>query len=176
VRIPTRLAAPAGFLLPAENPGKAPGRVDLSSGLQDTLIQLLKRRIEVIRRFNLDGLRYSLHISQTGEVVLDLLGGMTRKGSAYRSCSDLFWDEPNFSDVDLGANALKLLSRVKAMLLEYVFRERPWRFGFAASTSRKAPIYRWIAGRLARKLGRYNLVEYPEGVFNFYRLAGQAAA
>ena len=67
-------------------------------------------------------------------------------------------------DVDLGADALKLVRVVSGLLLEYAFRERPWRIGFSASTGRKAPIYRWLAARFAKKLTGYNLVEFPEGV------------
>ena len=29
----------------------------------------------------------------------------------------------------------------------------------------------WLAERLAKRLKKYQLVEYPPGVFNFYRLA-----
>ena len=130
----------------------------------------------MIKHFRIDGLKYALHISKTGEVALDLLGGATRKGSANRSCRDLFWDTPNFDDVDLGADALKLVRVVSGLLLEYAFRERPWRIGFSASTVRKAPIYRWLAARFAKKLTGYNLVEFPEGVFNFYRLSNPRLA
>ena len=130
----------------------------------------------MIKTFRIDGLRYALHISGNGEIALELLGGATRKGSANRSCRDLFWGTPNFDDVDLGADALKLVRVVSGLLLDYAFRERPWRMGFSASTGRKVPIYRWLAARFARKLTGYNLVEFPEGVFNFYRLSNTGLA
>ena len=99
------------------------------------------------------------------------MGGTTKKGSAYRNpCKDLFWDEPYFEDVDLGIDALKVLKKVKQILLAYVFNTRPGRIGFAASTNRKVGIYRWLAKRLASQMLVYNLVEYPAGEFNFYRL------
>lgn len=127
------------------------------------------------KRFNIEGLQYSLHITKTGTIGLDLEGGVTRKGSAWRNPGeDLFWDEPNFKDVDLGINTLRVLIKVKSILLQYVFGMKPGRLGFSASTARKVPIYRWVAHRLARQLTNYTLVEFPEGVFNFYRLTNTA--
>ncbi len=122
-------------------------------------------------RFDIDRLKYCLHIDKSGNVWLDLRGGTTKKGNAYRSPSkDLFWDEPYFEDVDLGIDALKVLKKVKQILLAYVFYTRPWRIRFVASTNRKVGIYRWLAKRLASQMLIYNLVEYPVGEFNFYRL------
>ena len=124
------------------------------------------------KRFNIDYLEYFLHINQSGDICLDLEGGVTREGSAWRSpCTDLFWDEPNFEDVDLGINTLTVFMKVKSILLQHVFGMKPGRLGFSASTGRKIPIYRWMAHRLARQLRNYTLMEFPEGVFNFYRLA-----
>ena len=127
------------------------------------------------QRFNIEGLEYAIVISKSGSVSLDLLGGVTKQGSAHRSpCKDLFWDEPRFEDVDLGINTFKVFSMVKRVLLRYVFTKKPGRIGFSASTGRKAGVYRWMAGRLARQLKNYNLVEYPAGVFNFYKQAQPA--
>jgi len=56
--------------------------------------------------FKIDQLEYALHIGESGSVWLNLEGGVTRKGSVNRNpCDDLFWDAPNFSDVDLGVVA-----------------------------------------------------------------------
>jgi hypothetical protein len=93
--------------------------------------------------FNIERLKYRLHVSKSGVVCLDLVGGTTKKGSAYRNPSDdLFWDAPYFGDIDLGINALKVLKKVKRILLGYVFNTKPGRIGFAASTDRKVKIYR----------------------------------
>ena len=120
--------------------------------------------------FKIEGLEYGMGISESGNVWLDLLGGMTKKGSACRNpCKGLFWDEPCFDDVDLGINAFKVFSVVKRILLEYIFTTKPWRIGFSASTGRKVRVYRWMAVRLARQLKNYKLVEFPAGVFNFYK-------
>ena len=122
------------------------------------------------KRFSIDGLDYRMVITHSGNVWFDLVGGVTRKGSANRNpCKDLFWDEPNFEDVDLDVDALRVFNVVKKFLLEYVFTKKPGRIGFCASTWRKVGIYRWVAARLARQLVSYNLVEYPEGTFSFYR-------
>ena len=122
------------------------------------------------QRFKIEGLEYGLTINASGTVWFSLLGGMTKKGTANRNpCTDLFWDEPNFEDVDLGVNTFKVFSRVKHILLNYVFSVKPWRIGFSASTDRKVRVYRWMAWRLARQLMNYNLVEYPLGEFNFYK-------
>ena len=122
------------------------------------------------QRFKIEGLEYAIAISKSGSVSLDLLGGVTKQGSAHRNpCKDLFWDEPRFEDVDLGINTFKVFSVVKRVLLRYVFTKKPGRIGFSASTGRKVGVYRWMAGRLAGQLKNYNLVEYPAGVFNFYK-------
>ena len=53
------------------------------------------------RIFRIEGVEYRVGITRSGAVWLDLIGGVTKKGSARRSpCKDLFWDEPNFEDVD----------------------------------------------------------------------------
>lgn len=125
------------------------------------------------QKFEIDKLEYGLGISQSGNVWLDLLGGATKKGLAYRSpCKDLFWDEPWFDDVDLGVNTFKVFRVAADILLQHIFSKRPWRIGFSASTERKVKVYRWMVARLLGRIPNYNLVEYPEGVFNFYRLTG----
>ena len=127
------------------------------------------------KRFNIDSLQYFFHINQAGDIWLDLEGGVTRKGPAGRSpCTDLFWDEPNFEDIDLGINTLTVFIKVKKILLQHVFGMKPGRLGFTASSSRKISIYRWMAHRLVKQLRDYTLVEFPEGDFNFYRLASTA--
>ena len=127
------------------------------------------------KQFRIEGLNYRMLISRAGDIQFDLIGGMTKKGSANRNpCKDLFWDEPNFEDVDLGIDTFKVFNVVKQILLEFVFTQQPGRFGFSASTARKIRIYRWMAERLARLLGNYNKVEYPAGVFNFYKWAQSA--
>jgi hypothetical protein len=120
--------------------------------------------------FRIDGLKYGLYISESGSIALDLLGGATKVGSANRGPSDdLFWDTPYFGDINLGINTLKVFNVAKQIVLKYAFTRKPWRLGFSASTDRKVTIYRWMAARLSKKLRNYYLVEFPEGVFNFYR-------
>ena len=127
------------------------------------------------KKFRVEGAEYRMGITRSGDVWFELTGGMTKKGSAWRNpCKDLFWDEPNFEDVNLGIDTLKVINVVKKVLLESIFTKRPGRVGFSASTSRKVRIYRWMAERLARLLENYNKVEYPAGVFNFYKLANSA--
>ena len=131
-----------------------------------------RRSCGLEKRFRIEGLDFRMLISRSGDIRFDLLGGMTKKGSANRNpCTDLFWDEPNFKDVDLGADTFKVFKAVKQILLEYVFSQQPVRFGFSASSERKIRIYRWMSARLARLLENYNKVEYPAGEFNFYKLA-----
>jgi len=128
------------------------------------------------QRFIVDQLEYGMGVSKSGNVWLDLLGGVTRKGSACRNpCKDLFWDEPCFEDVDLGVNTLRVFRAAGDNLLRYIFTKRPGRIGFSASTERKVNVYRWMAARLARRLKNYNLVEYPAGMFNYYRQASVSA-
>ena len=134
-----------------------------------------RRGCSLEKRFRIEGLDYRMLISRTGDIRFDLLGGMTKKGSANRNpCTDLFWDEPNFEDVDLGADTFKVFKAVKQILLEYVFSQQPVRFGFSASSERKIRIYRWMSSRLAKLLENYNKVVYPACVFNFYKLANSA--
>ena len=127
------------------------------------------------QRFRIEGLDYRMGITRSGNVWFELVRGATKKGSASKNpCKDLFWDEPNFDDVDLGIDTFKVFNVVKKFLQEYVFAKSPGRIGFSASTTRKIRIYRWMAQRLARRLNRYNLVEYPAGEFNFYKQAEPA--
>jgi hypothetical protein len=120
--------------------------------------------------FKVERLEYGMHISKSGDICLDLIGGTTKQGTADRNpCDDLFWDEPYYGDIDLGINTLKVLRKAKRILLRYVFSTKPGRIGFAASTERKVRIYRWIAERMVGEIQNYNLVEYPVGKFNFYR-------
>ena len=124
------------------------------------------------KKFRVEGAEYRMGITRSGDVWFELTGGMTKKGSAWRNpCKDLFWDEPNFEDVNLGIDTFKVFNVVKKFLLEHIFTKRPWRVGFSASTTRKIRIYRWMAERLARQLENYNLVEHPIGFFNFYKQA-----
>ena len=124
-------------------------------------------------KFNIDRLEYCLHISKSGNICLDLIHGTTKKGRAKsrRTLEEQLWpDLPYFGDIDLGVDTFKVLKKVKRILLEYVFNTRPGRIGFTASTDRKVNIYRWFAKRLAVQMRNYNLVEYPAGEFNFYKL------
>jgi hypothetical protein len=122
------------------------------------------------QEFKIDRLEYGLGISKSGNVWLDLLGGVTKTASANRNpCKNLFWDEPVFADVDLGVNTFKVLNMAQKLLLSHVFTKKPYRIGFCALTNRRTSIYRWLAARVARQIQNYLLVEFPEGVFNFYR-------
>jgi hypothetical protein len=128
------------------------------------------RGCELEKYFRIEGVEYRIGITQLGNVWFELIGGMTKKGSAYRNpCKDLFWDEPNFHDVDLGIDTLRVFNVVQKSIVEYVFTKKPVRIGFSASTDRKVRIYRWMAARLSKRLKNYTLVEYPTGVFNFYK-------
>lgn len=119
--------------------------------------------------FKIDGLDYVVAVSEAGDLAFALIGGASKKGSAFRK-GDLFWDEPNYDDVDLVSNSLKVFRKVKEILLQHLFTNRPWRLGFYATTERKARIYHWFANRLANELKGYTLVEHPDGVFNFYKV------
>jgi hypothetical protein len=120
--------------------------------------------------FKIDGLDYVVAVSEAGDLAFALIGGASKKGSTFRK-DDLFWDEPNYADVDLVSNSLKVFRKVKEILLQHLFTKRPWRLGFYATTERKARIYHWFANRLANELKGYMLVEHPDGVFNFYKVA-----
>jgi hypothetical protein len=124
--------------------------------------------------FEIDGLDYVVAISEAGDLAFALIGGASKKGPTYRSY-DLFWDEPDYSDVDLLENSLKVFRKVKEILLQHLFAKRLWRLGFYATTERKTRIYRWLANRLAKELKEYLLVEYPPGEFNFYKQVSQVA-
>jgi hypothetical protein len=63
----------------------------------------------------------------------------------------------------------QVLNTARELLLNHVFTKKPYRIGFCALTHRRVSIYRWLAARVARQIQKYTLVEFPEGVFNFYR-------
>lgn len=127
-----------------------------------------------VRRFSINGLDYVASITKSGSFTFHLAGGSTRKGTVYhhqRDRYDLFPEERLVEDIDLNPYALPVLRKAGEILLEWMHKKNPWHIHFSASTPRKIRIYRWLAKRLVKKqLGGYQLVEYPEGVFNFYRL------
>ena len=133
--------------------------------------------IELKQTFKHEGLTYLVMISSSGGFGFELVGGNTPKGSAYdrKRANDLWYhDTPNYEDVDLLSNALPVYRKAAEILVEWFYTKRPWRVHFSASTERKVKIYRWFAARLAKRLGDYSLVEYPTGVFNFYRVETNA--
>jgi hypothetical protein len=128
------------------------------------------------KEFNVDGLDYVLTICEAGDVSLALIGGNSRKGSVYKNnILDLWPDEPIYQDVNLAPNVFSIFGKVKAIVLEYIYRVKPWRISFYATTYRKIAVYRRIASRVAKNLHGYNLVEAPEGTFSLYKLMAKVA-
>jgi hypothetical protein len=129
------------------------------------------------REFSVDGLQYRAMMSKSGNFGFEILGGNSPKESTYnrkRDLYNLYPEIPNLEDVDLNFNALPVFRKAGEILLEWLYTKKPWRIGFSASTQRKVKIYRWFAARLAKRLSDYSLVEYPTGVFNFYRVEAKA--
>jgi hypothetical protein len=126
--------------------------------------------------FEVSGLRYRLLISNTGNVAFGLIGGASRKGPARkRDLYNLFPDEPRIDDCALCANGFTVLLKVKKLVLDWVYRTKPWRVSFSAATGLKFAAYRRIALRDARNLKDYHL-EIDGNTFTFYRLASRQAA
>ena len=119
--------------------------------------------------FEIEGLRYRLMINDTGNVAFGLIGGASPKGNARKRDLDLFPDEPRVDDCDLVANGFTVLLKVKKMLLGWIYRTKPWRVSFSATTERKFYIYRRFALRASKMLRDYNLV-IDGCTFSFYRL------
>ncbi len=123
----------------------------------------------------MEGLQYRAMISKSGNFGFELIGGNTRRRSAYdrkMAATDLWYhDTPDYGDRNLLENPFKVFRLAGEILLEWVWGKRPARFGFSASTDRKISVYRYLVKRLMKKLnGRYNAVEYPPGEWNFYLL------
>ena len=128
------------------------------------------------KEFTVDGLDYVLTICEAGDVALALTGGNSRKGSVRkRDLLDLWPEENIFRDVDLAPNVFAVFRKVTETVLEYIYRVKPWRISFYATTERKIAVYRRIASRVAKNLHGYSLVEAPEGTFSLYRLVAKAA-
>ena len=119
--------------------------------------------------FEIEGLRYRLMISDIGNAAFGLCGGSSRKGNSRKRDLDLFADEPRVDDCDLVANGFTVLLKVKKMLLDWIYRTKPWQVCFSATTERKFYIYRRFALRTAKMLRDYNLV-IDGCTFSFYRL------
>lgn len=130
--------------------------------------------IEFLQIFEHEGLEYRVMISSSGGFGFELTGGNSPKGSTFSSRKDeynLFPECSILDDVDLVSNALPVYRKAGEILIDWFYTKRPWRVHFSASTDRKVKIYRWFANRLKQKLpDEYQIVEYPEGHFEFYRV------
>ena len=102
-------------------------------------------------------------------MIFYIVGGGTRK----RRYNPHFWfddeDALSVEDGNFFRSAFPVFKAAGAILLEWVFSDRPYIFRIEASTDRKKPIYRWMAQRLAKRLsGHYSIIE-EQGTFHFYR-------
>ena len=112
-------------------------------------------------------------MTSAGAFSFSLVGGNSKKGSVWCSKRDrynLWRDTHVYTDVDLLPTALPAFKKAGDILIEWFYTKRPWRVYFSASTDRKVKIYRWFAKRLERRLPEeFQLIEFPEGQFEFYR-------
>ncbi|MBE9549436.1 MAG: hypothetical protein IMF09_08545 [Proteobacteria bacterium] len=125
------------------------------------------------QNFSINGLEYSAWISLNGEFSFGLMGGASRKGAVYspkKNCYDFWPDCHVYDDVDLNPNALPVYVKAGKILTNWIYRAKPHRFGFSASTGRKINIYRWFAKKLSARFPEYMCSEYPEGNWSFYRV------
>lgn len=124
--------------------------------------------------FTVNGLNYVASLDRAGDFSFSLVGGNSSKGSARNRKTalwDLYYDDtPEWGDVDLNKNGLTVLKTAGQILVDWVYEFRPWRIGFAAGTDRKVAVYQWLAKKLAKKLPGYRFEEWPEGVFNYYKI------
>lgn len=131
--------------------------------------------IEHTTTFEHQGLTYTVMISRSGGFGFALTGGNSPKGSSHFSKKNrynLFPDDPVIDDVNLVSHALPVYRKAGDILIEWLFTKMPWRVHFEASTQRKVKVYRWMVKRLQQRLpAEYEMVEYPEGHFEFYRVA-----
>jgi len=140
-------------------------------------VLLFPRSSSLFATFTHMGLQYEASVSCSGNFSFALTGGNSRRGAAYpcnKNVYNLFPEEPIYTDVNLHQNAFPVYRKAGEILLNWLHTQKLWRIGFVASTDRKVKVYRWIAARLARRLPRYSLIEYPAGEFNFYRVIKRA--
>ena len=121
------------------------------------------------RRFKVDGVTFNFEAAPGAAVIFYIVGGGTRK----RRYNPHFWfdDEEAVSveDGDFFRSAFPVFKAVRIILIEWIFRDRPYTFRIEASTDRKKPIYRWMVQRLAKRLeGQYSMTEEHD-TFHFYR-------
>lgn len=121
------------------------------------------------RRFEIEGLIFNFEAAPGAAVIFYIVGGGTRK----RRYNPHFWfddeDALSVEDGNFFRSAFPVFKAAGAILLEWVFSDRPYIFRIEASTDRKKPIYRWMAQRLAKRLsGHYSIIE-EQGTFHFYR-------
>ena len=126
-----------------------------------------------IHNINIDSVDYELHFSKyTGEITLLLTGGYSRKvGSIVKAFSTVNYDDAahwatfdgndldeldNFSttqDVDIDVPVFKLAREVMNKVVGWVNSEKPGRFHFKPSTTRKELIYDRFAKILNKRVG-----------------------
>ncbi|GAB3678994.1 hypothetical protein [Salinisphaera aquimarina] len=123
------------------------------------------------KRFDIEGLRYRVVVSDNGQVAFLLDGGSTPRGVVHKD--ELFDDIPVLNDVDLLSVHPMTLFRIVAQHVEdWIWQEKPYQFFFSTGDVRRATIYRWLARRAARRLSTYWYYEM-EGTFHFFlRAAG----
>lgn len=80
--------------------------------------------------FEVEGLRYTLHISEDGQIAFFLTGGGTRRGRLPKIEVDRLWewdDDEIIEAVDLvPGNALTVFARVKGPVLAWAHAHRPY--------------------------------------------------
>ncbi len=119
-------------------------------------------------RFKIDNIKYLFSISDRGEMSFEVLRGFSKKGA-------ISWGSDNddsYEDINIVLSPMKVLAKAKKMALDWVYINKPYRFGFVASTDRKFIIYFRMIEKIMNNnkfiRDNYN-VNVHRRCFDFYR-------
>lgn len=120
-------------------------------------------------QFRIEGLRYGLQVSETGQVAFWLEDGTTRRGKVQKDV--LFEDLPVLDDVNLLTVQPMTLFRLVARRVEdWIACEKPYQVYFSTGDARRAAIYRWLAKRAVSRLPDYWYYELERSFYFFRKL------
>ena len=100
-----------------------------------------------VKRFNVEGLEYKLWLFDNHEFILDMVGGMTKKGVPKKNILTFWGDEPEdyyediHGDLKLISNPFKVMLEVTPALVNCVYQRKLQEFGFAAINKGRIEAY-----------------------------------
>lgn len=118
--------------------------------------------------FVVDGERYMLTITESGNVDFALLG------HEHRSEDGLFWDDDEiFRDTNVGVKPIKVFKAIADRVVGWMNANKKSMVGFHALTGRRAMLYDWLCQRHLQAYPRFYYYTFG-ATFYFFRKKTQS--